>query len=128
MVDSTGKRPDVISRRQALKTVAVGGTVLGGAAWIAPAIISTVAAQAAGSPPPPSVQGSTVVPTSSTTTTTDASDAGSSVLGNQVSKLPVTGINVKPVVATGLGLIAGGAVVAAMADRVPADTPAPEED
>src|ERR1700737_2720003 len=110
MVDSTGKRPDVISRRQALKTVAVGGAVLGGATWIAPAVISTVAAQAAGSPPP-NILGTTVVPTSTPPTTTsttdasDASDAGSSVLGNQVSKLPVTGMNVKPVVATGLGLI-----------------------
>jgi hypothetical protein len=146
------ERPDGISRRDALRKVAFGGTVLGGAAWIAPSIITTVVAQAAGSAPPPDtvphgttttpghgttttpttaptkVQGSTVVPGSSTT---DPTPEGSGVLAAQSANsatLPFTGANVGPMAAAGAGLIAGGIAVAAAAKRLPQPASAADDD
>jgi hypothetical protein len=134
-----------ISRRQAIKTVAIGGTVLGGAAWIAPSVVTTFAAQAADG----AGSGSTTTTSSSTTTTTQPSQVlGTTVVppdggdGGRVLEaldanqpntaaqgtLPFTGMNVFPVAGAGLTMIAGGAAIAAAAQRPPAEAPVPTDD
>jgi hypothetical protein len=134
-----------ISRRQAIKTVAIGGTVLGGAAWIAPSVVTTFAAQAAtdaGSGPPtttpssssttaPSqVLGTTVVPPKDGNTTVNVLEASDAAQPNTAAQgtLPFTGMNVFPVAGAGLTMIAGGAAIAAAAQRRPAEAPIPTDD